>query len=117
MTALELSQRINKTRTTVNVMNPGLIPTTGLFREFNPIFVAIFTFLTTKIFKVAATETEGGRRLAYLVESEEVNGINGKYFSGRPGSTSFSPIDVSVEANDQEKRKKLWNLSKTLVGI
>jgi hypothetical protein len=33
-------------------MNPGLIPTTGLFREFNLLFVGVFTFLTRYVFKV-----------------------------------------------------------------
>ena len=50
-------------RITCNVMNPGLIPTSGLFRDLNPIFVAIFTLITRYIARVAVSEEEGGRRL------------------------------------------------------
>jgi protochlorophyllide reductase len=69
ITALELSRRLKskKFKTSSFVMNPGLIPTTGLFRSLNPIFVTVFAFLTRYIFRVAATEEEGGGRLAYMV--------------------------------------------------
>ena len=48
MTSFELARRLKDQKSTVtcNVMNPGLIPTTGLFRTINPIFVFIFTILT-----------------------------------------------------------------------
>jgi protochlorophyllide reductase len=71
MTALELARRLKSKRmiTTCNVMNPGLIPTTGLFRELNPVFVFLFTILTRYVFKVAATEEEGGARLAFMVST------------------------------------------------
>lgn len=57
VTSLELARRLKAERSAVsaNCMNPGLIPTTGLFREFNPIFVQVFSFLTRNVFKVAAT--------------------------------------------------------------
>lgn len=57
ITCLEQARRLQKERSkvTCNCMNPGLIPTTGLFREFNPIFTAVFSFLTKYVFKVAAS--------------------------------------------------------------
>lgn len=57
ITCLEQARRLQKERSkvTCNCMNPGLIPTTGLFREFNPIFTTIFSFLTKYVFKVAAS--------------------------------------------------------------
>ena len=63
MTALELARRLQAqgSKTTCNVMNPGLIPTTGLFRDLNPLFVTFFTFFTLYVFKVAVPEVEGGR--------------------------------------------------------
>jgi hypothetical protein len=112
---------------TCNCMNPGLIPTTtGLFREFNPIFTTVSAFLNKNVFKVAVSsgtilivksrlvklscvtydvnkvlklhvsrfnynsaEEEGGNRLAYLIASDELQGVSGRYFSGRPGSKSI----------------------------
>jgi protochlorophyllide reductase len=60
MTSIELARRLagKKSTVTCNVMNPGLIPTTGLFRDLNPLFVFIFTILTTYVFKVASSEEE-----------------------------------------------------------
>ena len=81
MTCLALAKRLEtkNSKAITMVMNPGLIPTTGLFRAFNPIFVFVFTFLTTNIFKVAASEKEGGSRLAYLISSSSKgNSCNNK---------------------------------------
>jgi glycosyltransferase involved in cell wall biosynthesis len=60
MTSIELARRLvaKQSSVTCNVMNPGLIPTTGLFRDLNPLFVFIFTLLTTYVFKVASSEEE-----------------------------------------------------------
>ena len=59
ITCLEQVQRLQKERSkvTCNCMNPGLIPTTGLFREFNPIFTTVSAFLNKNIFKVAVSGT------------------------------------------------------------
>ena len=117
ITCLELARRLEKERSTVtcNCMNPGLIPTTGLFREFNPLFVWIFAYLTRNVFKVAATEEEGGRRLAYMISSPDLEGVNGKYYSGRPGKDEYYQITPSLEARDEAKAKLLWELSQNLV--
>jgi protochlorophyllide reductase len=116
ITSLECARRlqVKKENITCNVMNPGLIPTTGLFRELNPIFVAIFTFLTRYIFRVAVSEEEGGRRLSYLIDSDAVSGVTGAYFSGKPGEMEFKPYPVSVEAAKEETGKRLWSLTADL---
>jgi hypothetical protein len=158
MLSIELARRLKAkgSKVTVNVMNPGLIPTTGnhlqirsvmyyayslsnnlfyhscvlnyvyivniyyniqsigLFRDLNPLFVFIFSFLTTYVFKVAATEQEGGRRLAYLVSSSLLNTVSGAYFSGKPGVSEFNPISPSVEAQDEKKGKLLYELTAKL---
>lgn len=113
ITALELHRRLRKSKSSItsNVMNPGLIPTTGLFRNINPIFVFIFTFLTRYVFKVAVSEEEGGRRLAYMISNPALNGVSGAYFSGKPGVEEFLPITPSKEAQDESKAKKLWEYS------
>eukprot|EP01035_Chromulina_nebulosa_P018737 gene18737-24502_t len=84
ITALELSRRLSskKSKVTSNVMNPGLIPTTGLFRDLNPIFVFIFTILTRYVFKVAVSEEIGGKRLAFMISDPSLDGITGAYYSG-----------------------------------
>jgi hypothetical protein len=59
ITCLEQVQRIQKERSkvTCNCMNPRLIPTTGLFREFNPIFTTVSALLNKNVFKVAVSGT------------------------------------------------------------
>ena len=68
VTTLEQARRLRQERSkvTCNCMNPGLIPTTGLFREFNPIFTTLFAFLTRYVFKVAAS---GDRIVINLLRS------------------------------------------------
>eukprot|EP01036_Dinobryon_divergens_P025007 gene25007-33511_t len=117
ITCLEQARRLQKERSkvTCNCMNPGLIPTTGLFREFNPIFTTVFSFLTKYVFKVAASEEEGGNRLAYLIASDELQGVSGSYFSGRPGQQEFSAVAPSEEANDPATGLRLWTLTEKLL--
>jgi protochlorophyllide reductase len=119
VTALELARRLQAAGkpVTSNVLNPGLIPTTGLFRELNPIFVAVFTFLTRFVFRVAVPDEEGGRRLAYLVSSPALNGITGGYYSGKPGVNEFKLADVSEEAAKMETGSRLWELTEKIVAV
>ena len=116
MTALELAKRLKekKSKITSNVMNPGLIPTTGLFRKLNPIFTVIFTFLTRYVFKVATSEEEGGKRLTFMISDSSLNGRSGLYFSGKPGK-EFEEIVPSSEARDEKKRKLFWDYSTKLI--
>lgn len=60
-----------------------------------------------------------------LVYTTSVN-TKGLYYSSPPGSSKygevaygnqFGPEAVSKEAQDDEKAKRLWALSETLVGI
>ena len=120
VTCLEVARRLASNSKyngiTCNVMNPGLCPTTGLFRDLNPIFVAIFTFITRYLAKVAVSEEEGGRRLAYMVESPLLDKVTGGYFSGKPGYYEFEATTPSREARNETTGKGytilLTNLSK-----
>ena len=76
----------------------------------------IFTILTRYVFKVAVTEEEGGRRLAYMISNPALNGITGAYYSGKPGADEFRPISVSKEAMDQKKAAKLWSVTEKLIA-
>lgn len=90
-------------------------PSAGLFRDLNPLFVLIFTVLTTYVFKVASSEAEGGRRLAFMVADPFLNNVTGAYLSGKPGSLEFNPILASEEAADQANGKKIWELTEKIV--
>ena len=127
MTSLELARRLQASTSssatttneplavTSNVFNPGLIPTTGLFRELNPWFVLIFTILTRYVFKVAETEEEGGRRLAFMIADPSLDRITGAYYTGKPFSFDFQLFTPSKEAQDQNKARALWEISEQIV--
>ena len=131
MTSLELARRLQATASPVaansatasaplavtsNVFNPGLIPTTGLFRELNSWFVLIFTILTKYVFKVAETEEEGGRRLAFMIADLSLDRVTGAYYTGKPFSFGFQLFTPSKEAQDQNQARALWEVSEQIVG-
>jgi protochlorophyllide reductase len=122
----ELQRRLSASDTTkgitVNSFSPGLITSTGLFRYQSPFFSSIFGMLATNVLKVAESPEWGGAALAYMTT---VN-TKGEYYNSPPGSSKYEDaafgreftIDsVSKEAQDNNKGKRLWELSEKLVGI
>lgn len=110
-----------------------MIVGTGLFRNQNQLFTKVFDIAATNVFKVGETASWGGGALEYLALNPNIgldnNGKNlggGLYYTSPPGSSKFgddaygkqfSISQVSKEASDDEKAKKLWSLSEKLVGI
>ena len=92
-----------------------LLVLTGLFRTLNPVFVFVFTLLTRYVFKVAVSEEEGGRRLAFMIADPSLDTVTGGYFSGKPGKPEFIPYPVSREAGDLDKAKRFWEYSRLAV--
>ena len=118
ITTIELARRLQaeKSPVTVNVFNPGLIPTTGLFRGLNPVFVAIFTVLTRYVFRVAVSEDEGGERLVKMINDPIIGKTTGGYYSANSKDFgNFIPISASKEAQDPLVGKKLWALTEKVV--
>jgi len=124
-------------------MYPGCIAETGLFREHYPIFQTLFPVLQKGITKAYVSEEEAGQRLSKCVADPEYI-TSGAYYSwggaaGTGGSGglegaknteknldifvnygSFRTLQVDEiggEAADNEKCRKLWELSEKLVGI
>ena len=112
--------------TTVNCLSPGLIVSSGLFREQNKIFTKIFDIAATNLFRVGETQKWGGGALAYLALSENLPSGNagGLFYAADPGDSKygeaaygeqFRPRPISKEAQDTEKGEKLWELTKELI--
>ena len=68
----------------------------------------------------------GGGALEYMALDNEVNSKKGLYYASSPGSSkygdaafgnAFAVDDVSKEAKDESKQKRLWELSEKLVGL
>lgn len=85
-------------------------------------FIQAFGFIVENIAKVAETPEWGGGCLAYMTSVD----ARGEFWTSDPGSSKygdaaygreFTSAEVSKEAKDDAKAKKLWELSEKLVGI
>jgi protochlorophyllide reductase len=124
----ELQRRLDAKDSMIaaNCFTPGLIVSTGLFREQNPIFTKLFDFAATDLLKVGETPSWGGAALTYMINDVTTKGL---YYYSSPGTSSkygesafentqlFGPSDVSVEAQDNVKAQRLWELSEKLLNI
>ena len=71
----ELARRLKNSAITVNTMHPGLVATR--FAANNGVMGVPFKILTDSF---GLTADEGASTIIYLADSQEVNGITGKYF-------------------------------------
>ncbi|XP_044466036.1 protochlorophyllide reductase-like [Mangifera indica] len=94
---------------------PGCIATTGLFREHIPLFRLMFPPFQKYITKGYVSEEEAGKRLAQVVSDPNLT-KSGVYWSWNKNSSSFEN-QLSQEASDPEKARKLWEISEKLVGL
>ncbi|XP_023512310.1 protochlorophyllide reductase-like [Cucurbita pepo subsp. pepo] len=116
LTMQELHRRYHEeTGITFASLYPGCIATTGLFREHIPLFRILFPPFQKYITKGYVSEEEAGKRLAQVVcdSSLEQSGV---YWSWNKNSASFQN-QLSQEASDEEKARKLWEISEKLVGL
>lgn len=124
----ELQRRLDASGAGIkaNCFNPGLIVGTGLFRDQNPLFTKVFDFAATDLLKVGESTHWGGGALEYMALDKTVGSKGGLYYTSPPGSSKygdaafgeqFGDTQVSEEAQDDAKAKKLWELSEKLVGL
>lgn len=114
---LEASRRYGG-KFTVNAFSPGLIADpNGFFRNQNKAFATVFNRIT-KVAGVASTNEFGGSALAYLAVDPAVEGLTGGWYDqAPPGKFQLAKHAPSVEAQNVEEQKLLWDLSSKLVGI
>ena len=113
----ELARRLEaegRSGITVNAFDPGMMPGTGLARDYNPFMRLAWKYLLPALtyFGNGARRVEdSGMALARLVLDPELAGITGKYFSG------MDMIPSSEESYDKTKAAELWETSAALVGL
>ena len=124
----ELQRRLDASGTgiTASCFNPGLIVSTGLFRDQNPAFTKVFDFAATSLLKVGETPHWGGGSLEYMALDKDVASKGGGlFYSSPPGSSKygddafgnqFTVTEVSKEARDDAKAAKLWKLTEKLIA-
>jgi NAD(P)-dependent dehydrogenase (short-subunit alcohol dehydrogenase family) len=103
---------------TANAFTPGLMPGTGLARDYSPFAKFMWFYIMPRIipllriaFPFIRAMEGSGADLAWVALSPETAGITGKYFDGRKEVMSSA---VSYEV---EKQEDLWQWSvKTTIG-
>ncbi|WP_026103459.1 protochlorophyllide reductase [Pseudanabaena sp. PCC 6802] len=120
LTMLELHRRYHdSTGITFSSLYPGCVATTALFRNHFPLFRTIFPIFQKNITGGFVSEEVAGDRVADLVTEPEFS-KSGAYWSWgnrqKEGRQAFEQ-ELSDEATDVSKAKKLWDLSASLVGL
>lgn len=119
LTMRELDRRYHdSTNITFSSLYPGCVATTALFRNHYPLFQKIFPIFQKYITGGFVSEELSGERVAQVVCDPEF-AQSGAYWSWgnrqKKDRKSFVQ-EVSNQASDDEKGKRLWDLSARLVG-
>jgi protochlorophyllide reductase len=120
LTMLELHRRYHdSTGITFSSLYPGCVATTALFRNHFPLFQTIFPIFQKNITGGFVSEELAGDRVADLVTEPEFS-KSGAYWSWgnrqKEGRQAFEQ-ELSDEATNVDKAKRLWDLSARLVGL
>jgi protochlorophyllide reductase len=119
----ELNRRLESRGAIANTFSPGLMTTSGLFRHQDSGSYS-HSRLSEDILKMERTVEFGAGALVFMAWADATGQKGGEYWrdvdSQRCSMTSygkeFSPSTVSLDAADEEKREKLWELSIQLAG-
>jgi protochlorophyllide reductase len=120
LTMRELHRRYHEsTGITFSSLYPGCVADTPLFRNHYSAFRTIFPWFQKNITGGYVSQQLAGERVAQVVADPEFR-ESGVYWSWgnrqQPGRRSFAQ-EVSNEAQDDAKARKLWDLSEKLVGL
>uniref|UniRef100_UPI0035CBCF52 SDR family NAD(P)-dependent oxidoreductase n=1 Tax=uncultured Sphingomonas sp. TaxID=158754 RepID=UPI0035CBCF52 len=104
---------------TVNAFDPGLMPGTGLAREYpavvrfawHSILPRVIPLLRLVLLKNIHTPEESGAALARLITDPALAPTSGRYFEG------LREIRSSVESYDEDRAEELWRDSATLIAV
>jgi retinol dehydrogenase 14 len=102
----ELARRLQGSLITVNCMAPGFIRT-NLGRNTKGVF-KLFLQLVRPFMQ---SPNHAAEALVYLATSPELEGVSGKYFTGKKEGQS------SKASYDQQAAGQLWQLSEEVTGI
>jgi NAD(P)-dependent dehydrogenase (short-subunit alcohol dehydrogenase family) len=112
VTANALSRRAGE-GVTANAFDPGLMPGTGLARDYGRIQRAAWTTVMPRLAPILPglhTPARSGAALARLAVDPELEGVTGAYFEGARAAAS------STDSYDGRKARDLWETSERLVA-
>ena len=106
---------------TVNAYDPGLVPGSGLAREYpsglrfvwNRVLPGAARVLSSLV-PIVSTAGKSGRALAQLVVDPGLAGVSGKYY---PSHTRWAAASSSVESYDVARARALWEASVVMSGL
>jgi light-dependent protochlorophyllide reductase len=111
--AYELDRRLGQGQRgiTVNAFDPGLMPGSGLARDYSPIgrWAWRYLFPALRVLPNVNSTRSSGQRLAALAGDPRYDGVTGSYFEGT------RPIRSSVDSYDRDKALDLWETSERLL--
>jgi light-dependent protochlorophyllide reductase len=102
---------------TANAFNPGLMPGTGLARDYGPLLRIAWNYFLPilrpimRSFVSMNSARESGQALARLVLDPSLERISSNYYSG------LKEVSSSQESYDREKATELWETSVRLVKL
>ena len=112
--AYELDRRLRGSGAdvTVNVFDPGLMPGSGLARDYTGPQRLAWRFLMPllRVLPDVNSTRVSGSRLAALVDDARFDGVSGQYFSG------LRAVPSSADSFDRAKASDLWNTSERLIA-
>jgi light-dependent protochlorophyllide reductase len=112
--AYELDRRLGhgEQGVTVNAFDPGLMPGSGLARDYSAAgrWAWRYLFPALRVLPGVNSTRTSGRHLAALVHDPRFDGVTGQYFAGR------KPIRSSVDSYGTAKALDLWETSEQLVA-
>jgi len=116
MFTYELSRRLKAeghNGISVTAFDPGLMPGTGLARDYSPFqkFLWNFVLPALRIIPGVNGANKSGNDLARLVLDPELEGVTGKYFVRRKS------VPSSKESYDERKAAELWDSSVSMVHL
>jgi NAD(P)-dependent dehydrogenase (short-subunit alcohol dehydrogenase family) len=96
---------------TVNAFDPGLMPGSGLARDYPPMQRLAWRYLlpALRVLPGVRSTRTSGRYLAALASDARFAGVTGEYFDG------LRPIRSSADSYDRDKALDLWATSEQLL--
>jgi NAD(P)-dependent dehydrogenase (short-subunit alcohol dehydrogenase family) len=106
----ELDRRLGQ-GVTVNAFDPGLMPCSGLARDYPPLQRLAWRYLlpALRVLPGVRSTRTSGRYLAALTNDARFGGVSGGYFDG------LRPIRSSADSYDRDNAIDLWETSERLV--
>jgi light-dependent protochlorophyllide reductase len=109
----ELERRMGGRGITFNAFDPGMMPGTGLARDYRTYQRLAWRFLlpALTVFPNVNSAQRSGRALVRLISDPTLERISGRYWSGR------REVRSSADSHDQAKATDLWQTSLELTEL